>query len=208
MWFATWDVKTAKFLMKVQEVVPKPPSQEMSGLHGVFHHESFVNASEEERKAVMLRSAEVKYREEIEYPWDHYFGADLRPLLEGKTVLDLGCYNGGRGAAWYEHYGLTRLVGVDVGQTLIDAAEHMASVKGMNAEFFVGKGETLPLEDESFDAVLSYDVFEHVSDVRKTLDECWRVLRPGGQLFVVFPGYYHPTGHHLSQVTKLPFFHY
>ena len=203
-----FSAKMAKLLMKSWESFPTPPSDNVTGSSGVFNDPTFVDGTKERRKAMMLSSSEVKYREEREYPWDHYFGIDLHLLLSGKTVLDLGCFTGGRGAAWFERHELGHLVGIDVAQTYIDAARQFAAVKEIDAEYFVGRGEALPLHDELFDAVLSFDVFEHVRDLGQTLDECWRVLKPRGKLFAVFPGYYHPTEHHLSQVTKLPCLHY
>jgi SAM-dependent methyltransferase len=53
---------------------------------------------------------------------------------------------------------------------------------------------SLPVPEQSFDAVLSTQVLEHVQDPRLYLAECLRVLRPGGRLLLsthgVFP--YHP----------------
>lgn len=63
-----------------------------------------------------------------------------------------------------------------------------------NAAVEVASDGTLPLESESFDAVMSTQVLEHVSDPRLYLSECHRVLRPGGRLLLsthgIFP--YHP----------------
>jgi len=42
----------------------------------------------------------------------------------------------------------------------------------------------LPVEDGSFDAVLSTQVLEHVEDPARHLAECRRVLRPGGRLLL------------------------
>jgi len=42
----------------------------------------------------------------------------------------------------------------------------------------------LPLDDASFDAVLSTQVLEHVLDPRVYVSECFRVLRPGGRLLL------------------------
>lgn len=156
----------------------------------------------------MFKSSKAKYESEIEYSWDHYFGLKLFTLLEHKLVLDLGCFTGGRSSAWFERYNLNKLFGIDVDQVFIDSATQFANFKKINAEFKVAKGEDLPFTDGKFDAVLSFDVFEHVQNIWKTLDECWRVLRPNGKLFVVFPGYFHPFEHHLSFATRMPFFHY
>jgi len=40
------------------------------------------------------------------------------------------------------------------------------------------------------------------------MKECWRVLRPGGRLLAAFPSYFHPTQHHLFDVTYAPFIHW
>lgn len=53
---------------------------------------------------------------------------------------------------------------------------------------------TVPVEDASFDAVLSTQVLEHVADPRRYLAECFRVLRPGGRMLLSTHGImvYHP----------------
>lgn len=49
----------------------------------------------------------------------------------------------------------------------------------------VGSAETLPYADHSFDAVVSTQVYEYVTDVRGALVEVRRVLRPDGRLVVL-----------------------
>lgn len=45
-----------------------------------------------------------------------------------------------------------------------------------------------PWEDETFDLVVAHSVFEHlVHDLVTTLNECWRILRPGGKLRLKLP---------------------
>lgn len=51
--------------------------------------------------------------------------------------------------------------------------------------------QSLSFADESFDLVVSQDVFEHIADPRKAFSEVARVLKPGGShIFTVpwFPG--------------------
>ncbi|MEN9938605.1 MAG: hypothetical protein RLZZ387_5184 [Chloroflexota bacterium] len=49
--------------------------------------------------------------------------------------------------------------------------------------------EQLPLPDASVDIVASFQTFEHVANLRRTLAEIHRVLRPGGILFAQAPNY-------------------
>lgn len=51
----------------------------------------------------------------------------------------------------------------------------------------LGVAEELPFEDESFEAVLSIAVLEHVLDPRRAANEIIRVLKPGGTLYVAVP---------------------
>ena len=198
----------AKCLMKRWETFPTSPEVSVGELNEVFHHCIFLNGSKTEREAIMLKSSTSKYESELEYPWDHYFGIDLSPFLQGKMALDLGCFTGGRSVAWFERYSLDYIVGIDINQIYIGAAAQFAAMKKIRGDFKVARGELLPFEDETMDAILSFDVFEHVQDVERNLNECYRVLKTGGKLFVVFPSYFHPIEHHLSLVTKLPCIHY
>ncbi len=52
-----------------------------------------------------------------------------------------------------------------------------------------GVGERMPFPDQSFDAVISSNVLEHVADPAKVLAECFRVLRPGGACHMVIPNF-------------------
>ena len=51
----------------------------------------------------------------------------------------------------------------------------------------IGVGEELPFKDNSFDAILSLNVLEHVKDPFKASSEISRVLKNGGELYCVVP---------------------
>lgn len=201
-------IRIAKSIMKMFERFPRFSENEAGELKEIFNHEFFLHADDCKRKSIMLKSSESKYRSELQYPWDNYFGFSLKPLLQGKTVLDLGCFTGGRSVAWFEKYGLRQISGVDIEEVYIEAAKQFGSIHNANTDFRIGFGESLSFEDETFDAILTFDVFEHVRDIQKTLSECYRVLKTGGRLFLVFPSYFHPIEHHLSLVTITPCIHW
>jgi ubiquinone/menaquinone biosynthesis C-methylase UbiE len=51
------------------------------------------------------------------------------------------------------------------------------------------KGETLPLESASFNWVLLSEVIEHLADPLVLVNEIYRVLKPGGFLYLTTPNY-------------------
>ena len=59
--------------------------------------------------------------------------------------------------------------------------------------------DRLPFEDDTFDLVASYEVFEHIPDVAAALEEIRRVLKPGGLAYInihLFPSI--SGGHHVE----------
>jgi SAM-dependent methyltransferase len=63
-----------------------------------------------------------------------------------------------------------------------------------DADIAIAGDGTIPVDDGTFDAVLSTQVLEHVADPAIYLEECRRVLRPGGRLLLSTHGLmvYHP----------------
>jgi len=147
----------------------------------------------EHRKA--LQRAELEYKDEAEARGFQVFFDDFsRPLdVRGKRVLDFGSGYGGR-TVRYAELGAASVIGIEIVPEMVEEGREFAKARGCRTEFVQSVGESMPFADESFDLVCSYDVFEHVQFVERCLQECWRVLAPGGSLYAVFPPYYHPTG--------------
>ncbi len=84
------------------------------------------------------------------------------------------------------------------------------------AKVLLNPDGTLPVADQTCDAVLSTQVLEHVLDPERYLAECFRVLRPGGRLLLSTHGVfaYHPdpmdlwrwTGEGLRRQVQAPGF--
>jgi SAM-dependent methyltransferase len=59
----------------------------------------------------------------------------------------------------------------------------------------LGDGEKVPFADNSFDAVISIAVFEHVRNPFEIAKELLRVLKPGGSIYVQVPFLFHEHGY-------------
>jgi SAM-dependent methyltransferase len=73
----------------------------------------------------------------------------------------------------------------------VTALEHSPAAAELTAARGVavvrGDARQLPFADESFDLVMSTDVWEHIEDDECVAQEAFRVCRPGGRLLVAVP---------------------
>ncbi|HEX7553916.1 MAG TPA: methyltransferase domain-containing protein [Geothrix sp.] len=107
----------------------------------------------------------------------------LGMFLQGRpsgTLLEVGCGSGARLAAlardgW-------QVVGQDVDAR---SAEYAQSRHGVAVR--VGDLRNLELGTASFDCILMNNVLEHLHDPVGVLQECLRILKPGGRLVAVTP---------------------
>ncbi|MEE9278195.1 MAG: bifunctional 2-polyprenyl-6-hydroxyphenol methylase/3-demethylubiquinol 3-O-methyltransferase UbiG, partial [Dehalococcoidia bacterium] len=100
--------------------------------------------------------------------------------LNGRRVLDLGCGGGLMTEAYARAGALT--VGLDLSRpSLLAARRHARARAHRSPDYVHAPAETLPFADASFDAVCTADSLEHVAHLPAVLDECVRVLRPGGR---------------------------
>ena len=78
-----------------------------------------------------------------------------------------------------------RATAIDISPGMLDALRASAERLGLAVETAPADAEHLPFGDESFDLVLGHAVLHHIPDLRRALDECARVLKPGGTLAVM-----------------------
>jgi len=167
-------------------------------------------SNKHERDNALLSIADARYNESKKQRFEDLFKMEFTTILAGKDVLEIGSNHGGASLYYYKHYNLNWITGIDTTEEQAEIAEQFFNKNGISEGFTFQKGfaESLPFSNDSFDAILSYDVFEHVTNVRKALEECYRVLKPGGRAYTAFPSYYQPVAHHLSVVTSAPFIHW
>lgn len=121
-------------------------------------------------------------------------GSPIPPLLEGMTVLDLGCGTGRDVYVMSKLVGETgRVIGVDMTPEQISVAishiEDQTQRFGYsepNVEFLQGYMEdlrALGIEDESIDVVVSNCVINLSPEKERVFSEIRRVLRQGGELY-------------------------
>lgn len=129
-------------------------------------------------------------------------------MFGGKRVLDMGCGAGGK-SLYYASCGAEHVTGVDIVPRYADESAALAAKLGLSDKFtFVcASADDMPFEDASFDTVIMNDFMEHISNPEAALGEAFRLLAPGGRIYVNFPPYYHPFGIHMSDAINIPWAH-
>ncbi len=105
-------------------------------------------------------------------------------LQPGETVLDLGS-GGGLDCFLAAHQVGEKghVIGVDMTQEMLEKARENATRLGVkNVEFREGYLESLPVESDTIDVVISNCVVNLSPDKPQVLREIFRVLKPGGRL--------------------------
>lgn len=100
--------------------------------------------------------------------------------LPGKKVIDLGS-GSGRDVEYFVKKGLDT-VGIDYSQKLLSIAKKRVP----KAKFILADMKNLPIEKGQVDGVWACAVLVHCykNNAKKTLEECRRVLKKGGTLFI------------------------
>jgi len=128
------------------------------------------------------------------------YGVDITE----KIVVDFGCATG---AVSHEYYrlGAKKVIGLDIDKAAITRARNIN--KNSEIDFILNNTASIPLEDNSVDVVMSDSVFEHITHPKEVIDELYRILKPGGKIFIGTWGWYHPFAPHLFTVMPVPWCH-
>ena len=104
----------------------------------------------------------------------------LQPL-QGLLILDLGC-GGGSYTALLEKS--NRVIAMDLSLVSVEKTKLLREHQGMN---LVAQILQLPFPDNIFDAVVAFDILEHIDRDEGAVQEIHRVLKPKGKLLFVVP---------------------
>lgn len=121
-------------------------------------------------------------------PYQALVAQALEHLGPVYTILDQGCGTGIFALALACEG--KRVIGIDNNQAMLDRAKQSLAAHpeiGERVCLLAGNALDLKFSDELFDGVISNNVIFYVEHPIKMLEEAYRVLRPGGRLFLSGP---------------------
>ncbi|MBR8827924.1 MAG: methyltransferase domain-containing protein [Gomphosphaeria aponina SAG 52.96 = DSM 107014] len=106
-------------------------------------------------------------------------------ITSSKNIIDVGCGIGGSTLYLAEKFN-AKVTGITLSPVQAARGKVRAEEKGLGDKvtFEVANALNMPFEDKSFDLVWSLESGEHMPDKIKFLQECYRVLQPGGTLIM------------------------
>lgn len=101
---------------------------------------------------------------------------------EGKKLLDFGPGDGWPSLIVAPY--AEEVIGLDSSEKRVEVCRENARRMGLiNAKFFSYNSEDrLPFEDNTFDGIMAASSIEQTPDPKKTIEELYRVLKPGGKI--------------------------
>ena len=101
---------------------------------------------------------------------------------DGK-LYDIGCGGGGNFAVWSSFS--NSCIGVDMSEKALDSCRKF----GYKDLILTDAGDLSKILSNDASLVTLCDVLEHVEDDKRVLQETYRILEPGGFLFITVPAY-------------------
>jgi 2-polyprenyl-3-methyl-5-hydroxy-6-metoxy-1,4-benzoquinol methylase len=103
----------------------------------------------------------------------------------GKDVVAIGCGGGRRLVR--DLTGRARMTGMEISEAQLAGA--VSADRGSGAQYHAGRAQALPLSDGSVDLAVFTRILHHVppAELGAALAEAWRVLAPGGAVYVAEP---------------------
>lgn len=102
-------------------------------------------------------------------------------------VLELGCGTGYFTKELGKTGGL--ITAIDISSDLLDIAQR--STPADNIKFILANAYAMDFPNFSFDLIIGSSVLHHL-EIDKALDECYRVLKPGGTMYFTEPNMLNP----------------
>ncbi len=162
--------------------------------------ESSSNLTKDQNSRMAGRILQESLRSNLERTKLREIARILREVKNKGTLADVGCFDGSLSAAYFR-CGFGRVDGFDISLAALERAEKV----GVNTSIWNFETETSPAPDDTYDALVCSDVIEHVYNTQNLVNECRRILKPGGTAVILVPNLASLHNRFLVSLGKMPY---
>lgn len=141
--------------------------------HNIFGDENFYNC--------LKKQLPLIYNVPYYSPWKWEYGVSLNHIQPSDRVYEIGCGDGNFLKNLRER-GVDNISGLELNHESVLSAQS----SGLNVEYITVE-DKVKTKFELYDVVCTFQVLEHVCDVKPFLDSCISLLKPGGKLIISVP---------------------
>ncbi len=111
--------------------------------------------------------------------------AHVTGLTKGGRVLDVGCGWSGPALYFAENYGCD-ITGINLSKSQREHGLNWAKARNLEDRISIDvcNVANMPYEPESFDQIMFLESIIHMPDKEKIFQDCFKLLKPGGRIFV------------------------
>lgn len=136
--------------------------------------------------AVDRYNNDIGYREKIKI---------IKIFLESVNakgyILDVGSNTSGESEVLF-HLGY-KMIPTDINEIALSFSKKRAKqIRNEELFYFASDAHSIPIEDNSFENIIAFEVLHHMEELNTVLSEIHRVLLPGGHLFTLEPYTFNP----------------
>lgn len=142
---------------------------------------NFINKKTGEQIIPKKFESKEEYLLYLRHLFAYYFAKDN--ILENSAVLEVGCGEGYGTFLLQKKF--KKIIGLDVDKNIVAHASKKYGSE--NCIFRVYDGLKLPYKDDTFDAVISFQVIEHIQDDINYISEIYRILKRNGIFLLTTP---------------------
>lgn len=159
----------------------------------------------EEYRDKPLAKEFLKYDHKSQFAYADQRIRNLGELVElnGAKILEIGAGGGYTSRRLAEQY-KCEVIGIDIYESSIWS--ELGEVEGLNY-MVVDLSDSNPYYQDSFDLIISYVAWEHIKHPFKVLQECVKILKPEGKIYIYANLYRSAMASHIYRTVYFPYPH-
>lgn len=167
-----------------------------------YDKELLIKLNEEyKNKSIMTSYPQYDHESQFQYAGRRIEKLSKMIDLTGKRILEVGCGGGYVSRLLAKQYKCD-VTGIDIYKS--NVWEELGSAEGLE-HVVLDLSKENPFKLELFDVIISFVAWEHIKHPFKVLQECVKILKPHGKLYIYANQYRSAIASHLYRTIYFPF---